>query len=469
MFKRVVSILICLLALSPVYAGTYYVSSTLGSNDNDGLTEQTPRKDFFGIPKKDVTIRLKCGDVFWGGLSGYTDCRICSYGRGARPVLCGFKVLANPAAWQEAGDGLWQLDLSNNSDFEGNTGTDGPTVNNIGFIYDASADRLYGRNVVYADSLCREMDFCTSSHFSAKEVEAHPFRTVTVKRAGNPSELGPLCFPVYGSGMEKMVRCEIEGIAVVGFSLMGMHQLYDCTVTDCQIDLIGGGIQIGYGSLARLGNGVELWDGCCGNTITRCLISRTYDCATTIQANGAVKSDPYNNIFVNNRIYRCRQAFEHFINPADGSARMYFNCSFSGNVCYEMGENEFNCPEARDCNILSYENDAKSISIKDNVFFGANHLDGTGIAEGMSGNTIYVYRDQYLYTRHWHRDKKTIISGDSDSVRNYRDLSFDNSRIVVLRRGSLRARMAGNRIRRQVGWSPVDLHLERLSINANEQ
>ena len=468
MLRRLVSILICLLMASRLYGVTYYVSSTMGSNDNDGLTDQTPKKDFSGIPKNDVTIRLRCGDVFWGGLSGYTDCRISSYGRGARPVLCGFKVLVNPGAWREAGDGLWQLDLSDKADFEGNTGFDSPTVNNIGFIYDASADRLYGRNVVYADSLRREMEFCTSSHFSAKEVEAHPFRTVTVKRSGNPSELGLLCFPMYQSGIEKMVRCEIEGIAVVGFSLMGMHQLYDCTVTNCQIDLIGGGIQVGFGSLARLGNGVELWDGCCGNTVTECLISRTYDCAATIQANGAVKSDPYNNLFVNNRIYRCRQAFEHFINPADGSARMYFNCSFSDNVCYEMGENEFGCPEARDCNILSYENDAKSISIKDNVFFGANHLDGTGIAEGMSGNTVYIFRDQYLYTRHWHRDKKTIISGDDGSVRSYRDISFDNSRIVVLRRGSLRARMVGNRIRRQVGWSPVNLHLERLSVNTNE-
>ena len=311
------------------YDQCYYVSSTIGSNSNDGLTELTPMKDLSKVPKENAIIRLKCDDVFWGGLSGYKNCVIESYGKGAKPVICGFKVLINPEAWKQVEEELWELDLNSNNNFGGNTNVDSLNVliNNIGFIYDASKDKLYGRNRNSLDSLKNEMDFYTSINYSKEMIKEHPFRTVVVKSKNNPSEHGNLCFPMFQSGISDISNCKIIGISIVGFSAMGLVFLKNCYVDDCQIDLIGGAIQIGNSRWARYGNGVELWYNYCNNTITNCLISRTYDCATTIQANGEIKSNPQNNRFIGNRLYKCRQAFEHFMNPSDNKDVQYESSS----------------------------------------------------------------------------------------------------------------------------------------------
>ena len=461
--RRVFLLSLLVYICSLVSAQTYYVSSTQGTNDNDGLTEQTPKHDLQGVPKEGATILLKRGDVFWGGIAGYKNCSISTYGEGDRPVICGFKVLANPNAWKAEGAGLWSLDLNNTKDFCGNVDKKADaTFNNIGFIYDAVHDKLYGRNVMHPDSLKYEMDFFTSTYFSREDVKEHPFGKVLVKSTKNPAEMGNLCFPAAQYGVDRMTDCTIQGIAVVGFSLFGMVHLSGCTVEDCQIDMIGGAVFVGYSKHCRYGNGIELGYRYCYNTISNCLISRTYDCATTIQSSGEILSNPRNNHFVGNRIYKCRQAFEHFMNPLDGSLVEYENCEFSNNVCYLMGQNEFDSPHPYDCNILSYENKAKPIRIANNTFFGANYLDGNGIAEGMTGNKVYIYEDQYIYTRHWLKDKRTILSRDDKAMEKYRAIASDDSKIVILRRGSLKARVIERKIKRKVGWKPAELHLERI-------
>ena len=326
MNKIVVSFFLFVCLLSSSYGQTFYISTTEGSVDNDGLSAKTPKKDLHSVPKKDVTILLKRGDVFWGGISGYENCTISAYGQGERPVICGFKVLFNTDAWKDDGNRLWSLDLSNTMDFRGNVEKESDaTFNNIGFIFDAENNRIYGRNLCSPDSLKKTLDFFTTACYTRDDIKRHPFKGVIVKSDRNPSVYGNLCFPMFQRGISDMKDCVINGIAVVGFSRMGMERLSGCTVSDCQIDMIGGGIQVGNRKRTRFGNGIELWYDCCDNTISNCLISRTFDCATTIQANGNVKSSPRNNHFVNNRIYKCRQAFEHFLNPDDGSLILYDN------------------------------------------------------------------------------------------------------------------------------------------------
>lgn len=448
------------IGVASLCAETYYISSSEGSNLNDGLSEKTPKKDLTTIPKKEVNILFKCGDVFWCSIQGYSDCVFGSYGKGNKPVISGFKVLLNTNAWKKIGEQIWSLDLSNIDNFGGYVEKEPDnTFNNIGFIYNPSKDIIYGRNLEKIDLLSQEMDFYTSSYYATNDIESHPFRLVIVKSSVNPSSYGTLCFPMFRSGFENMVNCQIEGLAVVGFSKMGMMDLNGCLIRDCQIDLIGGSIQVGFRNRARFGNGIELWCDCSNNTITNCLISRTYDCATTIQGGGVISQSPKNNHFIGNRVYKCRQAFEHFLNPSDGSLIHYDNCDFTDNICYLMGDNGFNTPEGRDCNILSYEQKAKPITIKGNVFFGGNHLDGRGIGEGMKDNIIYIFRDQYIFNIHWSENMSPILSGSGDAVKQYISIIPDESKFVILKRNSLKARRIERRIRRKVDWQPVDLHL----------
>lgn len=439
---------------------TYYVSSTEGLNSNDGLTVLTPKKDLSEIPKNGVNIFLKRGDVFWGAISGYTNCNIGGYGEGEKPIICGFKILRDLEAWENIGDSLWRIDLSKTIHFVGNIEKKpNGVINNIGFIYDATKDKIYGRNLKSLDSLRYDMDFFTSSYYSSEDINKHPFNYVILKSSKNPSELGNLCFPMYQSAVSEMKNCVLDGIAIIGFSRMGIVRSTGCTIENCQIDMIGGSIFIGYSTWCRYGNGIEFWYQYGDNTIKNCLISRTYDCATTIQSNGIISSNPRNIHFIGNRIYKCRQAFEHFLNPDDGKVITYEKCDYIDNVCYLMGENEFDTPELRDCNILSYESQPITLNIVGNTFFGANHLDGSHIGKGMKGNTVYIYEDQYLYMTHWLNNKNIVQPNEKKAIPRYREITHDDSKIKVLKRGSRKARRIEDKIRKQVDWKPIKINM----------
>lgn len=443
---------------------TFYVSSSIGNDKNDGLTKRSPKQHISAIGQKEnIHILLKRGDVFFEQIQGYTNCIIEDYGRGDKPVICGFKVLINTMAWENVGKQLWKLDLSKTSNFDGNIEkTPNKSFNNIGFIYNFLNDKIYGCNVSEVDLLKNEMDFYTTSFYPDTDMKQHSFTSIVVKSSSHPAELGHLCFSVCKTGITEMTNCIIRRIAISGFGKNGMSVLNNCIVDDCQIDLIGGSLLLTSNNWVRFGNGIELWYNDCNNIITNCLISRTYDCATTIQANGKINSNPHNNHFKNNRIYKCRQAFEHFLNPSNAFKAEYEDCDFSYNICYLMGDNEFNSPEARDCNILSYEKENRAISIKNNIFFGANHIFGTGITDGMTRNLVYIYSGQYLYLNHKVLTKIDASTEDNVKIGMYREIVPDNSKIVVLKRNSLRAKRIDRRIRSKVGWKKVDLKLERI-------
>lgn len=64
-----------------------------------------------------------------------------------------------------------------------------------------------------------------------------------------------------------------------------------------------------------------------------------------------------------------------------------------------MGENQFDSPETRDANILSYEKTNKSLKISDNIFYGASYYCGYAFAS-VKNNRAYIYKGQYLNTYH---------------------------------------------------------------------
>jgi len=59
------------------------------------------------------------------------------------------------------------------------------------------------------------------------------------------------------------------------------------------------------------------------------------------------------------------------LNPTDHRLLNYDNCHFINNVCIDNGYNDFDSPEARDAQILSYENLEKPLDISKNTFFGS--------------------------------------------------------------------------------------------------
>lgn len=441
----------------------YYISSTEGDAGNDGFTAKTPLLHISDIKeKKNITIRLKCDDVFFENISNFSDCIVESYGKGNKPILCGFKVLRNLNAWayDEQID-CWKLDMLQEENFVGMK-ADGVT-NNVGCVYDEMHDKIYGRLLNSLEELIDDGDFYTTPKCDSKDVTSEDFRYIFFKYHSNPKVLGNLCFSVKKAGVSSMQNCTIRDIAVVGFGVHGMCALDHCIVENCDIDIIGGSIQVGKCPWVRYGNGIEFYitsKPISDSLVKGCRISRTFDCGATIQGSGDNLGDAENIRFTNNRFINCRQAYEHFLQSSKSTAQ-YVNCSFDHNISLWAGDNQFGCAEQRDAAVLSYELQDKTCSITSNIFYGSNYYFGNKLPDGMMDNTVYIYSDQYLHHSHFKtHSMRVLYSGDD--VAEYQKRTGDNSSITVLKRGSIKDRWLKWRITRKIRWNKPQLHLERI-------
>lgn len=302
-------------------------------------------------------------------------------------------------------------------------------------------------------------DFYTNSFYQEDSVKVHPFGKLYFKSSKDPRTIKNLCFSMADNAFRQAEGMVIRDIAVVGFACHGVANGWWCSITNCQFDMIGGAIQVGYKYWVRYGNGIEFAGNTHDNLVENCLISRTYDCGVTIQGPTSKELQPKSIHFRKNRFYHCRQAFEHFISSSDNYEAEYTNCSFEDNVCFEMGYNEFSSPEKRDANILSYEKKSRTIDIFNNVFFGASHLCAYNYNPGMRENHIYIYKDQYLNHYHGIADFETIFASSSKRVTMYKQRTNDNSRVVSLKRNTAKSKRISKNIMSMVGWQPVNLSL----------
>jgi len=426
-----------MLALTPMFAQEYgadesqistvvYVSSSAGDDSNDG-SMKSPLKTFAKIPKENARILLKKGDVFYEPLSGLSNCVVDSYGKGSKyPEICGLKLLKNPDAWEDMGNGVWRLDMNKTENFYGRNLeiTKGNfQLNNLGALYDAASDTVYGHKVKKLEMLEKDWDITTGEIYKPKDIDAESYRWLYVKLGKNPSSDGAkLGILTYGNGVSGLKNCTVRNIAIKGFGRHGLTGSFGGKVENVKIDLIGGSTQVGYRTWVRLGNGIEFWisgspSSNNRNHVSGCTISRTYDCGSTIQGiveKGEIVASDIT--FTGNKFYRCRQAFEHFLSNRSNGRSEYINCHFEGNFAWEMGENEFSTPEPRDNNFLTYDNKRKGMIIKNNVCYGSGIYAGTrGWAEHFGENTFYVEQGKHnlLFVYPWNKQGIEIPSNGS--------------------------------------------------------
>ena len=443
----------------------FYVSSSIGDDGNDGLTVKTPKKHISAVGvKKNIRIRLRRGDVFFEQLRDYNSCIFEDYGKGNRPMLCGFKVLMNPQAWTfDDENDCWKLDLQDERNFAGLLhGEDvaDDRINNIGFIYNPGTDKIYGQRVRYLKEMTENERFFITEQFVPDSIKSDTFRYLRWKLDSDPRKIENLCFPMWLIGVRNMNNCDIRNIAIIGFNF-GIVSCNETTIENCQIDLIGGAVQLGFKFWVRYGNGIEFTWQNKGNIVKESLISRTYDCGTSIQSSGNFRGSPKNIHFINNRFYHCRQAFEFFLNAKNDYKPQYENCSFTDNICYEMGENEFSTPQLRDANLLSYDGTVKTIDISRNTFFGAPYFCGAVFPKGLRGNTVYLYEGQYLYNYHGPRIYPIILANAADDIEQYKSQCNDNSQILIMQKNSRFAKTIAKKIKKTIGWKSANLRLER--------
>lgn len=445
-----------MLALTPMFAQEYgadesqistvvYVSSSAGDDSNDG-SMKSPLKTFAKIPKENARILLKKGDVFYEPLSGLSNCVVDSYGKGSKyPEICGLKLLKNPDAWEDMGNGVWRLDMNKTENFYGRNLeiTKGNfQLNNLGALYDAASDTVYGHKVKKLEMLEKDWDITTGEIYKPKDIDAESYRWLYVKLGKNPSSDGAkLGILTYGNGVSGLKNCTVRNIAIKGFGRHGLTGAFGGKVENVKIDLIGGSTQVGYRTWVRLGNGIEFWisgspSSNNRNHVSGCTISRTYDCGSTIQGiveKGEIVASDIT--FTGNKFYRCRQAFEHFLSNRSNGRSEYINCHFEGNFAWEMGENEFSTPEPRDNNFLTYDQKRKGMIIKNNVCYGSGIYAGTrGWAEHFGENTFYVEQGKHnlLFVYSWGKQGIEIPSNSEADIQKYRETLGDTTSKIIL-------------------------------------
>jgi len=432
-------------ALSSVWGKDVYVSSSSGSDTNDGSIK-SPLRSIAAAPKKDASVFLKRGDVFFEAVLGFENCTFDAYGDGAKPLVCGLKIVRSEDSWIRLPNDIWRIDLLKHKDFDGKF-ADGKT-NNIGAVYDIKRDKIYGHLVKRYNDLNALGDFWVAGSVEAVNVQdkGETFQYLYFKSKENPSKDANIAFVTSGFGVREVRNCTVKNIAIKGFGIHGICMAWNCVFDNIDIDLIGGSVQLSYKHWVRLGNGVEFWitagKECNDNTVKNCKISRTYDCGTTIQGISKKSTKAVNIKFVNNTFYRCRQAFEHFIRSTDGTTG-YENCEFSGNRAFEMGENEYSTPETRDADLLSYESNPieGGLLLKDNVFWGASvYFAYNSYTAKMLNNTFYVFKDQYLFFTRRYPEKVIWAKTDADIAKFKETFGKDAGNIILVDRNDKQAR-----------------------------
>ncbi|MBQ6087887.1 MAG: hypothetical protein IJK96_07530 [Bacteroidales bacterium] len=413
----------------------FYISSTTGSDSNPG-TKKAPLRTFGALSagqKTGAMILFKAGDIFFESISGCTDCTVSSYGEGRKPIICGFRVQKDPGSWTDEGDGIWRLDMAREEDFYGYTHETVEKVHysgNIGCLWSPEDNRITGNLVFSKDLLEKEGDFFVSGQWKPEETTAGDFRYLYMKSATRPRAY---CLASGNDGVYDMTRCNISSIAVVGFGAHGMRDCRECIISDCDIDIIGGSLLIGFSHdyAVRYGNGVEFWigdDPFNGTTVRNCQISRCYDTATTIQGPTTLELHSKGNHFINNRIAYCQQAFEHWA-TTDGHPAIYEDCCFNDNVIFCCGDNRFEGTPHRDNDVallLCGNSPEEYLEIKGNLIYGRNYR--YGCTSGVGGGEVYVVAGSKLVFG----TATAITALGPRDIDSYRNIYGDDSDITIV-------------------------------------
>ena len=419
-----------------------------------------------------------------------------AYGYGNAPVVSRFAKVRNVDkdlfTRDSATGDIWTINFNKLVELSGCQEKD---LLNIGFIYNPYTDSIvYGYKVAFPDPVSREMAFdykrpsqgqlqaYTSlpgnlvDKGDGKFYQSADGHVIKVYNTTDPNEsVYPKDFNVPQSGEDdRMIQelwfatggsfivhphdCEIRDIKIVGF---GRHAIEggmsNVRIENVQIDLIGGMTQdpstVGTVNFVRLGNGVEVWCSIQKPTknvsVSHCVISRIFDCATTLQGSldYVVPFGAENVVFSHNLIRNCRSSFEGFLyikgvdekKPGIGSVK---NCKFCNNKAYFAGYSGFCNDGKADGHLIS---GMPGMEISDNYFYGGNFMSrfdfkfglemGAGnichIQPGQSMIHIFAKKDNPDAPDHSDYPENPTNESVAAAVAQYRTLAHDNHTVFV--------------------------------------
>ena len=437
--------LVCcfLFKICNISAQDIYVSSSLGSDMNSGLSPDEPLKTINVALKKGKTIYLRAGDVFYEHVVLHNQ-TLTRYGEGHNPEIHGFKRLDNPK-WEKVEGNIWCIDLTT-GDFSGFATMGSSLDNNIGCLYEYETDIIHCRKVQEYTQLVQDWDLWQTDVFDKKAVPKR-YDNLYLYFSGNPNDL-KVDLSVGGGYGIKCNDANVEGINVIGFGMGGITLYGSSNVRGCRVDIIGGSNMTAGDYFAPFGNGIDFWVSRDAHDciIEDCYISRCYDCGCSIQARYMGKAKPSNIIFRNNLIKNCCQAWEDFLrNDPDV---MFEECYFSNNIAVNCGESPFGYSSTRKkyCNLLGANTDGdREMNIVDNVFIGGNYYCSYSYNKLYRSN-VWKGNKHYTTRGHWllcnpsglikpliipekAEGDKSLLTATNEIIENYRELTGDYSTV----------------------------------------
>ena len=312
---------------------TIYVSSSEGTETNNGLTASAPINTIAAALAMGDTILLKAGDVFYETI----ECRnkyISRYGEGHNPTLSGFKRIRKPN-WEQVEPNIWRLKL-NSDNFTGFT-THKPFVNNIGCIHDYDNDQIHGRRLQLRHYLKENWDFYQTSNHK-KGIQDSEFDYIYLYLEADPNLLH-LEFSV-GLAAAMLEDTKIDNLFFTGYG-QGLVCKSNVTVSNCRIDAIGGRCYLNELDFCSQGSGVEVDanEGVTNCWVSYCYITRCYEAGVSILASYQNKI-PVDGVSIsNNLIAKCGRGFEIVMsNVTDVN---FEDCAFVSNTVLDSGNSGF--------------------------------------------------------------------------------------------------------------------------------
>ena len=369
-----------------LYKKVYYVSSSEGSDSNNGTSESTPFKTIAKVnttleslsSRYSATVCFKRGDMWRGEqLVAVENLTVTAYGTGAKPVIMGSPEngggSANESKWTEVQTNIWRYEGSNNWSDVGNI------IFNDGESYAKKITQLYVMNegwtnyaitdftnapaqtysfTSYTD-LKNDLDFYHDKDFDGGSgATGYLYMYSTSNPATRFESIE------FATNLKLVYIHHDNGVTVdnICFKYTGAHAvaadgspeatLSDLTVQNCEFYWIGGSIQdrikasvIGTQAVTydvRYGNAIEVYGQVDGFVATNNYIYQVFDAGITVQKTMSSDStddwSQKNIEFTDNVIEYCNYSIEYFLTKIpEGNDSSMVNFEISGNYMWNAG------------------------------------------------------------------------------------------------------------------------------------
>ena len=413
-----------------------FVSSSSGSDANDGLSPNAPYRSIEKAISSGQDIFLKAGDIFYGPVECWGH-NLKRYGEGVNPMVCGYKRISGQR-WKKVAKNIWRLDLRGHKFSGAGVSQESSFLNNIGCLHEWDKDVIHGKKVRYRTELKEDWDIWqTDTSYAGMPSSSFDYLYLFLKR--NPNRLKLECS--VGAAALRTEKSIIDGIDFSGFGF-GISGGTETVIRNCRIDVVGGMLQIGAPEYVCYGNGIEFFvakniENC---IVEGCVVSRCFDAGMTLQGCDCPGAFPKNIVFRNNFLCNCCQAWEDFLRNGDGAR--FENCRFENNIIIGSGDSGFGYSDGRFkyCNVLgnNFEGD-RGMIIRNNVFIGGNFYCTMPFghkyrSHRWEGNVCYLVPGSFILANYVGTED-VLRPGEEDwgkVIERYRELTGDtDTRFII--------------------------------------